>query len=223
MRQHKFNTAAIPLVLGLAGCTGDLTELDGDRLDGALIAEEAVDDGEGVHGVDVGANGANHAEDLDIAGHGDRPLELTKTCEGDNDWAGGTSCFNSAQHTGWTFASSTAWKYFYDDVRYTTSSSASGSYHWTAPVSGTAKFYVWIPSNKATADVEYEYYCATGSGTYSESIKIVNQNLYYGEWVQLGSKTSKAGFVCGITVQKANGATASEIMAMDGVKLVFTY
>lgn len=173
--------------------------------------EEFLDDDAQVEGVDI------------IGALGSDPLIATKPCEGDNDWSGGTSCFYSVTHSGWTFASSTAWGYHRNDVRYTSSSSATGKYRWTAPKNGTAKFWVWIPSNKATADVLYTYGCATSGGNYSETPKTVNQNNYYSQWVELGSKPSKLGFECWIDVKKSPSATASEIMAMDGVQIDFIY
>ena len=144
-------------------------------------------------------------------------------CQVDNDWTGSNICNPSSHHSAWTKHTSSSWGYFWNDVRYTSASWKTGHYYWTAPTSGTVNFFVWIPSNKATADVEYEYYCASGPGDYSTSTTVINQASFFSQWKYVGSKTSTAGYTCGIHVQKANNASGSELVAMDAAQADFYY
>lgn len=158
--------------------------------------------------------------DLDLQAHV-MPSAASTTCIVDNDWTGSNVCDPNSHHSGWSSHQSGQWSYYYDDVRYTSSKYKTGSYYWNAPKSGFMRFYVWIPSNKATADVEYNYYCASGPGDYSERTRTINQNIYYGEWVYLGSRYSTKGYTCGIRVKKSESASYSELMAMDAALAIF--
>ena len=163
------------------------------------------------------------------------PVELdeatharSKACYLDNDWTGSTGSSNcyaweSDFATSWTYSSSTSWEYYYDDVEYTTSDDSEWGYYWTAPGNGTATFYAWVPSNHATGDANYYYYCAYSSSDVYAKDKKVNQNDYYGDWVKLGSRTATSGYTCGVILTKHDDATSSEQIAADGMKIVFSY
>ncbi|WP_146662672.1 hypothetical protein [Enhygromyxa salina] len=151
------------------------------------------------------------------------PSSATATCYIDNDWTGSTACWQSVQHSSWLFDSRIGVNYYYNDVRHTTNTGLTGKYSWIAPASGSAAFYVWIPSSHATANTYYLYYCKKPYGQ-NEGIRIVNQANYFGVWVLLGSVASTSGYTCAIEVRKDNVNNSSEKMAaMDGAKVTFTY
>lgn len=230
-----FTTLFLSMIVGL-GCDADelyesnfeLNDDPGEDVEQPLIGE----DGGPITHTPLAGPGPMSAEDEqhelegsalneEIAAPSVPPVAVV-SCTGDNDWSGSTACFREVHHSGWSFASGSGWSYYYDDVRYTSNKSAEGLYEWTAPKSGLAKFYVWIPGNKATADVRYSWGCHVAIETYPGGERVVDQRSYSGVWFYLGSVESKAGWECTLGVHKASNAGATELMAMDGVRVDFS-
>jgi hypothetical protein len=148
--------------------------------------------------------------------------KTTTTCMNDNDWSGSGNCSASSTSLfgSWTYAYSTIYGYYYDDVRYTTSTMPMYIYQWKSPGNGTATFYAWIPSNNATALTNYWYLC--GGGTMAGPTTI-DQNSIYSSWVRIGSVSARRNDTCMVTVGKTGGQSSTKKAAADAMKVVFTY
>jgi hypothetical protein len=177
------------------------------------------------------ATPADHFGDTAADFSGDEPLvaeaksTVLSTCIGDNDYSTSSGCFESDDHSGFTYDSSTSRGYYYNDARSSSSMSASGYWFFRGsaiPSRGEVWFSAWIPSYKtnSNAAVGYVWLCQdpgglTGSGTFT-----LNQASYTsGGWVTVGNVGYwAAGSECFIAVTKTGGGTSAR-MAMDGMKM----